>query len=127
MADMKPIEERYENHRALATHLKDLYTEINKLAMKKPADLITPLIARKINHVIVRVKEQVGDDEFLDAIETMPVEGQLNRYDEVLIVTAELRSAINRQWASEDYSEYRERQGIALHLDGRSYDSQTFG
>lgn len=127
MADTTPMEIRYENHRSLATHLKALYTEINKLAMKKPADPITPLISRKINHVIVRVKQQVGGDEFLDAIETMPVEGQLNRYDEVLIVTAELRSAMDRQWASEEYSDYREKLGFLPILRGRSYESQTIG
>lgn len=127
MPDTTLIEARYENHRTLATHLKALYTEINKLAMKKPADLITPLIAKKINHVIVRVKQQVGDDEFLDAIETMPVEGQLNRYDEVLIVTAELRSAMDRQWASQEYSEYREGQSYIPRFDGRKFDEQTFG
>lgn len=119
MPNTTPIEVSYKNHRILAAQLHALYVEINKLALKKPTDSITPLIAKKINHVIVRVKQQVRDDEFLDAIETMPVEGQLNRFDEVLIVTAELLSAMERQRASEEYSNYYGPQNVSTRYSGR--------
>lgn len=99
--------EEYMDHRKLATHIESLYDEINKLAKKKPTDKITPLISRKINHVIVKSKEMVSEDDFLDAIETLPVEGELYRFDETLVTLGELRSIMDKQWKSDEFENYR--------------------
>jgi hypothetical protein len=99
----------YEAHRILATQIRTLYTEIEKLAKKKPSESITPLVSKKINHVIVKTREQVSNDEFLDAIETVPVEGQQIRLDEALVILSELKSVMNRRWGSAPFEDYRER------------------
>ncbi|PFA66205.1 hypothetical protein CN378_14495 [Bacillus sp. AFS015802] len=99
--------EEYTNHRKLATHIESLYDEIDKLAKKKPTDKITPLISRKVNHVIVKLKEIVSDDDFLDAIKTLPVEGDLYRFDETLVTLGELRSIMDKQWRSDEFENYR--------------------
>lgn len=117
---------QYEQHRMIATQVEALYVEINKLATKKPAERLTPIIAKKINHSLNRVKEQVQNDEFLDAIETLPVDGELTRYDEALIVMAELRSALDRQWGSAPYFNHRSQHGRKGHTAGRMDDDQTF-
>ena len=64
-------------------------------------------MAKKINHVIQRVRGLVADDEFLDAGETVRFEGELVRMDEALIILAELRSVLARQWASRSFERYR--------------------
>lgn len=111
MKTPKVTEESYNSHRILATQLDALYHEINKLATKKPTERITPLIAKKINHLIKRVKEQVSGDEFLDAIETVPVENDMLRLDEALIILGELRTIMDRQWLSAAFSAYRKEAG----------------
>ncbi len=69
-------QEEYSAHRILATQVETLYVEINKLATKKPTERITPLISKKLNHVLFKIRSQVLEDEFLDAIDTLPVEGE---------------------------------------------------
>lgn len=105
-------QEQYTAHRNLATQVESMYQEINKLAVKKPAEQITALISRKINHLIAKVKDIVSNDEFLDAIETIPVEGTLLRLDEALITLAELKSIMDKQWGSEEFVSYRKSHGI---------------
>ena len=117
MAATTVTKQEYSTHRILATQVETLYIEINKLATKKPTDRITPLIAKKINHVLSRVRQQVKDDEFLDAIDTLPSEGEQTRLDETLIVLGELKGVLDRQWNSGTYNNYRE--------ENRLYDSQT--
>ncbi|MBA2669657.1 MAG: hypothetical protein H0U67_04735 [Gemmatimonadetes bacterium] len=99
--------EQFDGHRHVATQLDAVYTEIDKLAKKKPTEEITPLIARKLNHLIRRVREQVNTDEFLDAIEPVPVEQKSIRFDEALIILGELRSAMIREWRSERFAKCR--------------------
>lgn len=99
---------KYDAHRMLATQVEALYVEIDKLAKKKPSDQVTPLVSKKINHVIVKTREQVAGDEFLDAIETVPLEGEQIRLDEALIILGEIRSVLDRQWHSDPFSQYRE-------------------
>lgn len=105
----KPVleEQTYVEHRNIATQLESVYQEINKLATKKPTEKITPLIAKKINHLILKVKSIVTSDEFLDAIETVPVDGNLIRLDETLILLGELRGIMDKQWGSDDFNEFR--------------------
>ena len=105
----KPLleEQTYVEHRNIATQLESVYQEINKLATKKPTEKITPLIAKKINHLIVKVKSIVTSDEFLDAIETVPVDGNLIRLDETLILLGELRGIMDKQWGSDKFVEFR--------------------
>jgi hypothetical protein len=79
-------EELYQEHRRLASHLEAIYIEVEKLATKKPTERITPLIARKINHIIAKVREQISGDDFLDAVETLPTEGESVRLDEALVI-----------------------------------------
>jgi uncharacterized FlaG/YvyC family protein len=112
MKETSITQEQYTSHRNIATQVESMYQEINKLATKKPADQITALISRKINHLIVKVKDSVKNDEFLDAIETIPVEGTLLRLDEALITLAELKSIMDKQWGSEEYVYYRKYRGI---------------
>lgn len=100
-------DQQYQDHRKLATHLEAIYVEVEKLAKKKPTERITPLVAKKINHVILKVREQVSDDEFLDAIETLPTEGEKVRLDEALIILGELRGIMDRQWGSPAFVAYR--------------------
>lgn len=69
------------------------------------------MITKKINHVLVRVRQQVSDDEFLDAIETLPVEGELVRQDEGLIILGELKSALDRQWDTDGYQTHHSEHG----------------
>lgn len=101
----------YERHRNIATQVEALYIEIRQLTLKKPTERVTPLIAKKINHVLAAVKDQISEDEFLDAVETLPTDGELNRYDEASLILAELRSALDRQWGSAPYVEYRRENG----------------
>ena len=115
MAGKELSNEEYSSHRNLATQLEALYTEIDKLAKKKPSERLTPLVSRKINHVIVKTREQVSNDEFLDAIETIPVEGEQIRLDEALIILGELRSAMDRQWGSEPFDEYKRKHSSMIH------------
>lgn len=105
----KPVleEHTYIEHRNIATQLESVYQEINKLATKKPTEKITPLVAKKINHLIVKVKSIVTSDEFLDAIETVLVEGNLIRLDETLIILGELRGIMDKQWGSDKFIEFR--------------------
>lgn len=112
------ISEQYVEHRKLATHLESIYFEIEKLAKKKPSDRLSPLIVKKINHLIVIVRVQVIGDVFLDAIETLPVEGEQVRFDEALVILAELRSIMDRQWNSDEYKKYRSNNKL-------QYDHQT--
>lgn len=107
-------EEKFESHRRIATQLESIYFEVNKLATKKPTERITPMISKKINHIIVKVKEVVDDDEFLDAIETIPVENDLLRLDELLILLGELRGIMDKQWSSKEFVEYRRTRGGAV-------------
>lgn len=102
-----PVEQIYTEHRNTATHLESIYQEINKLATKKPTEKITSMISKKINHLIVKVKKIVTADEFLDAIETVPVEGNLIRLDETLILLGELRGIMDKQWGNELFTKYR--------------------
>ena len=111
-------DEQYQDHRKLATHLEAIYVEVEKLAKKKPTDRITPLVAKKINHVILKVREQVSGDEFLDAIETLPTEGEKVRLDEALIILGELRGIMDRQWGSPEFVSYRTKHS-------RTYEHQT--
>lgn len=104
-------------HRIIATQVETLYWTIETLAKKKPTESITPLMAKKINHVIVEVRGQVSDDAFLDAIETVPVDpNEQVRFDEALILLAELRSVLDRQWGSDEYGRARELFDIR-HVD----------
>ena len=114
MTDKEISSEEYSSHRKLATQLEALYTEIDKLAKKKPSERLTPLISKKINHVIVKTREQVSDDEFLDAIETIPAEGEQIRLDEVLIILGELRSVMDRQWGSKTFDAYRNKRSLTI-------------
>jgi hypothetical protein len=109
----RPIltEEKFEAHRKIATQLHSLYFEVNKLATKKPTERITPLISKKINHIIVKVKELILNDEFLDAIETIPVDRDLLRLDETLIVLGELKGIMDKQWGSQVFDLYRMSNG----------------
>lgn len=103
----KLTEEVFERHRVVATQVEALYTEVDKLAKKRAGDSLTPLMAKKVNHVINAVRELVSGDDFLDAIETIPVSGNLVRMDEALIVLAELRAALDRQWRSAPFEALR--------------------
>ncbi len=96
-------QEEYSAHRILATQVETLYVEINKLATKKPTERIAPLISKKLNHVLFKIRSQVLEDEFLDAIDTLPVEGEQVRLDEALIVLGELKGVLDRQWNSQVY------------------------
>lgn len=49
------------------------------------------------------------------------MEGQLNRFGEILIVTAKLLSTMECQWASHEYGVYREQVGFISSLCRRSY------
>jgi hypothetical protein len=109
MGKTTPSEDQYQAHRELATYLDAIYVEIEKLAKKKPTDRITPLVARKINHIIVKVRGQVSGDDFLDAIETLTTEGEEVRLDETLIILGELRSIMDKQWNSQEFDEFRKR------------------
>jgi len=100
---IKITKEVYDAHRNIATQINTLYIEIEKLAKKKATEFITSLISRKINHVIKKTKELIKNDEFLDAIETIPDSDIGTRYDEALIVLGELKSAMNKQWESEEW------------------------
>lgn len=101
-------EARYQKHREVATQLESFYVEINKLATKKPADKLTPLISRKLNQLILKVRELVNNDSFLDAIETVSTElKEQIRLDEALIVTSELRAILDKQWGSTEFDEFR--------------------
>lgn len=100
-------EEFFQRHRIVATQVDALYQEIEKLAKKKGGDSTTALMAKKLNHVILRVRDLVTDDEFLDAIESVPVEGNMIRMDEALIVLGELRAVLDRQWHSRGFVNYR--------------------
>ena len=51
------------------------------------------------------------------------MEGQLNRFGEILIVTAKLSSTMECQWASHEYGVYREQVGFISSLCGRSYSA----
>ncbi len=100
--------EKYQKHREVATQLESFYVEINKLATKKPADKLTPLISRKLNQLILKVRELVSNDTFLDAIETVSTEPQEQiRFDEALLVTSELRTILSKQWASTEFKNFR--------------------
>lgn len=112
MAGKEISSEEYSSHRNLATQLEALYIEVDKLAKKKPSERLTPLISKKINHVIVKTREQVSNDEFLDAIETIPVEGEQIRLDEALIILGELRSVMDRQWGSTAFNQYRREHSL---------------
>lgn len=93
-------------HRLVATQVETLYQTIDVLAKKKPTERITPLIAKKINHVITRVRDQIANDPFLDAIDTVSLEpAEQIRFDEAFILLAELRSTLDRQWRSAEYVE----------------------
>ena len=116
---------RYNQHRAVATQIATLYVEVNKLTAKKPVERLTPLVAQKINHVIRRVKDHIRSDEFLDAIESLPTEGEFSRYDEALILLAELRSAMRREWGSNAFLRYRRTLGIDP-MSGLLVDEETF-
>ncbi len=107
--ELKP---KFELHRIVATQLEAIYIEINKLATKKPTEKITTLVSKKINHIIVKVRELVFNDDFLDAIETVPVDGSLIRLDETLIILGELKSILDRQWFSQEFVEYRGSNGF---------------
>ena len=112
-------EQKYQKHREVATQLESLYIEINKLATKKPADRLTPLISRKLNQLIVKVRELISDDIFLDAIETVSTEPKEQiRFDEALIVTSELRTILDKQWVSTEFEDFRREMG-------RRFDSQN--
>lgn len=109
-------EELFQRHRIVATQVDALYQEIEKLAKKKGGDSTTALMAKKLNHVILRIRDLVIDDEFLDAIESVPVEGRMIRMDEALIVLGELRAVLDRQWHSREFVSYRtETQQYLIH------------
>lgn len=107
----KITKEIHDMLRNTATQVVTLYSEIEKLAKKKPDEFITSLISRKINHVIKKTKEVIINDDFLDAIETIPDSDNSTRFDEALIILGELRSAINKQWKSEEWIKVREQYG----------------
>jgi len=115
---IKITKEIYDLHRNTATQIETLYQEIEKLAKKKPTEYITSLISRKINHAIKKTKELIHDNDFLDAIETIPDSDVDTRFDEVLIILGELKSAMIRQWKSEEWLKVRE-------LYGGFYKSET--
>lgn len=115
MARRETTHAEYDAHRILATQLEALYTEIDKLAKKKPSEHLTPLISKKINHVIVKTREQVTNDDFLDAIDTIPLEGEQIRLDEALIILGELRSVMDRQWQSAPFEAYKNRSSQGVH------------
>lgn len=102
----------YEVHRELAAQTEAIYIEINKLATKKPTERITKLISLKINHLITEVKNIVRDDDFLNAIDTVPVNNDFIRFDETLIILAELRSALKKKWQSESFKIYRKENSL---------------
>lgn len=112
---IKITKEVYDAHRNIATQINTLYFEIEKLAKKKTTELITSLISRKINHVIKKTKELIENDEFLDAIETIPDSDIETRYDEALIILGELKSVMIKQWESEEWKVPRRDYGHFLH------------
>jgi hypothetical protein len=110
-------QELYVEHRNLASQTEAIYIEINKLATKKPTEKVTKLISMKINHIIHKTKNLVSNDEFLDAIDTIPVDGDFIRLDESLIILGELRSVLDRQWRSNEFALYRRE-------NNKTYDEQ---
>lgn len=101
--------EIHDTLRNTATQVDALYVEIDKLAKKKPGEYITSLISRKINHVIKKTKEIISNDDFLDAIETVPNSDIGTRFDEALIILGELKSVSDRQWKSDEWKKARDQ------------------
>lgn len=120
MSNNRIVDEEYFNENIFINgQLNTLYLEVNKLAIKKPTERLTGLISKKINHIIKKVKELISNDEFLDAIETVPTEGDFIRYDEALITLSEMKRMLHNQFNTPEFLEYidsRKKQKL-LDLD----------
>jgi hypothetical protein len=89
----------------LASRVKGLYDEIDKLAKKVPTMPSTVLIVEKTNRAITAVKEFVGgpakeflgaDDPFLSEVEPFVPAGDQPEHRDVLMTLRDLRDALAR-------------------------------
>lgn len=101
-------ETEYQHAVDVAAQLDMLYVETDKLAKKKPAEPVPPLILKKIDRVIGQVREIAGvDDSYMTDIE--PLTGEQDsvvRFDEAVVVLADLKGALRREWGRGDIFEF---------------------
>jgi hypothetical protein len=80
----------------LASVLKGLYEEMDKLTRKAPADEVTELALRRVNDAVARGKELMAGDEFIDSIDLFVAAGERPEHRDVLLILSELRQGMAR-------------------------------
>ena len=76
--------------------LDGLYTEIDKLCKKAPADEVTELALKRVNALITACKELLKGDEFIDSIDIFVPAGERPELRDVLLVLSELTQGMKR-------------------------------
>lgn len=85
--------------------VENLYTEMDKLSKKAPADQITELAMGRVNDVIARGKRLMAGDEFIDVIESFVAAGERPEHRDVVLVLSELREGIRQAKRGQEQQE----------------------
>lgn len=99
---MKKIEKRkstdeYRSEwKLIASELKGLYIEADKLAKKSPSSKISELELDSTNYVIKITKILLDGDPFIDRLREFVSAGDYPEYREILLVLRELIQGMNR-------------------------------
>ncbi|MCH7950957.1 MAG: hypothetical protein IH875_10865 [Candidatus Dadabacteria bacterium] len=92
----KRTDEYYEEWRLIASELRGLYLEADKLSKKSPATKISKLELESTNYVINRVKTLISEDPFIDRLQEFVPAGDNPEYREILLVLRQLIQGMNR-------------------------------
>jgi hypothetical protein len=101
-ARLQFLREMRQRRGQLQSVLHGLYTEMDKLSKKSPADEATELATSRVNDVIQRCRELMKGDEFIDCIDPFVPAGKWPEHRDVVLVLGQLIQGINRLRAEED-------------------------
>ena len=80
----------------IASELKGLYIEADKLGKKSPSMTVSDLELGNANHIIETVKAFLAGDAIVDRIQRFEPAGDNPEYREIVLVLRQLIQAMNR-------------------------------
>ncbi|MEM3094246.1 MAG: hypothetical protein QXX64_01280 [Nitrososphaera sp.] len=89
----REAQERYET---LASVAQSLYTELDKLAKKAPAEKLTDFSLKMVNGLIEDVKKFLYDDTYLKTVTIFEAAGDNPEYRDVMLVLGQVNAALSR-------------------------------
>ncbi len=101
-ARLRFLRETRQRRDQLESVLTGLYTEMDKLSKKAPADEATELATTRVNDVILRCRELMNGDEFIDCIDPFVPAGERPEHRDVVLVLSQLMQGIARLTSEEE-------------------------